>query len=143
MTYGRLLSITKGLLIGDNTLPTDNDVLIGLVEYAFYNVAVKAQALHLMTLNRNKDILRLSEGDYLMRVPKLPSAPDDVLDIDNELGYPTARFIASFISKEKAMLHLAEAERLINDYNGKVYEIMDSMRIQDEEANCGLQQLTK
>lgn len=137
MTYGRLLSITKGLLTGDNTLPTDNDVLVGLVEYAFYNIAVKAQALHLMTMNRNKDILRMSEGDYLMRTPKLPVELEDKLDIDNELGYPAARFIASFISKEKAMIHLAEADRLINDYNGKVYEIMESMQLQ-EDGSCDL-----
>ena len=143
MTYGRLLAITKGLLTGDNTLPVDNEVLLGLLEYAFYNVSVKAQSLHLMTMNRSKEILRLSEGDYLMRLPKLPGVEGDILDIDDELGFPTARFIASFISKDRGGIHVAEANRLINDYNGKVYEIMDSMRIQNEEAECGLQQTFK
>lgn len=138
MTYSRMLSITKGLLTGDNTLPNDRDVLDGLLSYAFYKVSTTAQSLHLMTLSRSNSILRLSEGDYLMRNPSMPEDLDDILDIDDELCFPVARYIASFISKDKGGVHAAEANRLIIDYNGKVYEIMESMNKNTEDGSCGL-----
>ena len=42
------------------------------------------------------------------------------IDIDEELCYPLARYIASFISREKMAYHVAEAENLIRKYNSKV-----------------------
>lgn len=132
MQYKRLLALTKGLLTGDNTLPTDGDTLEGLLSYAFYQVAVKAQSMHLMTLHRKNGIIRLGEGDYLLRTPDIPEALTDDLDIDEELCYPTARYLASFVSKDKSTIHILEAERLINDYNGKVYEIMDAIKVNEK-----------
>jgi len=141
MQYKRLLALTKGLLTGDVTLPTDQDVLEGLLSYAFYMVATKAQSLHLMTLYRKNPILRLSEGDFLMRVPNLPEKEIDDLDIDEELCYPLARYLASFVSKDKGGIHVNEAIRLINDYNGKVYEIMDTITLTKDKGDYGLLQL--
>jgi len=134
MQYKRLLALTKGLLVGDVALPSDQEVLEGLLSYAFYMVSTKAQSLHLMTLHRKKPILRLSEGDFLMRIPDLPQALTDDLDIDEELCYPLARYLASFISKEKGAIHVMSANALINDYNGKVYEIMDAIKVSDERG---------
>jgi hypothetical protein len=128
MTLKLLKSVVKGLMLGDNNPPTDNDTFIGLLAYAYNMIGNKTESFHLLTLNRKQDILRIAGGDYFMRVPNLPTADTDELDIDNELGFITARFICSMISKDKAQLHMAMAEELIRDYNGKVYQILEQIQ---------------
>lgn len=128
MTYGRVKSITKALLISDNVLTKDADELLGLLEYAFQFVSNKAEALHLLTMNKDAYINRLAAGDWLSRKPELPTADSDELDIDHELCFAVARYMASLVSKLKPQIHEAEAIKIINDYNSKVYQIMEVAR---------------
>lgn len=130
MTYGRLKSLISGLLVGDNLLPNDPNVLKELVAYALLTVANKADSLHLMTLSTTDDVLRLAQGDYLIRMPITPSLDDDLLDIDEELAPAVARFIASYISREKGGIHAEAANRIILDYNAKTYEIIEQMQLE-------------
>lgn len=127
MTYAVLKFVTAGLLTGDNKLPTDEDVLLGLVGYALTTVATTADSLHLMTLSTDVDVLRLAQGDYLIRRPVSPILPTDELDIDEELGFAVARLLAGMVSKEKGGIHNQAATRIILDYNSKVFEIIDQM----------------
>ncbi len=132
MKYKVLQNVTTGLLTGDVLLPNDEDVMLGLLEMAFSELANKAEALHLMTLDKNSDFNRMAQGDYLMRTPELPKSGSDVLDIDHELCFALARIIASYVSREKGGIHKSEAIKLINDYNGKVYELLETVSIDPE-----------
>lgn len=127
MTYKVFKSITTGLLTGDNVLPADAEVLQGLVQYALTTVATQADSLHLMTLSTTANVLRLSQGDYLIRIPEIPELDTDVMDIDEELNFAVARYLASYISRDKGGIHVNAAERIIKDYNAKTYEITDQM----------------
>ena len=109
MTLALLKNVVKGLMIGDNNPPTDNGIFIGLLAYAFNMIGNKTESFHLLTLNRRQELLRMASGDYFMRVPELPVADTDDLDIDNELGFVAARFICSMISKDKAAMHISMA----------------------------------
>lgn len=128
MTYKLLKSTVAGLLTGDNVLPEDQDVMLGLLGMAFSEVATHANAMRLITLNRDSDISRYAGGDYYFRYPAMPSVDDEELDIDNELGYPTARFIASYVSDKKMLMHKGEAMRLIREYNSKVAELLTAVK---------------
>ena len=135
MTYQFLQNITTGLLTGDNKLPTDDDVLLSLLSYALTTVATKADSLHLMTLSTEVEVLRLGQGDYLIRRPNLPLSVYDTIDIDEELGFAVARLIASMVSKEKGGIHVQAADRMILDYNAKVYEIIHQMQLEAQVEN--------
>ena len=137
MTFKELKSIVKGLMLGDNVLPNDNDVIKGLLGYAYNMIGNKAEALHLMTLDRSGDILRLASGDYVMRIPELPENDESILDIDHELGYVAARYIASLISKDKGMFHQQMGDQLILDYNHKVYQVLERAQAELDELNPG------
>ena len=143
MTYGTLKTITIGLLTGDTKLPAEADVVLGLLSYAITTVATKADSLHLMTLSTDVDVLRLAQGDYLIRRPNLPVIDSDELDIDDELGFALARLMAGMLSKSKGGIHVQAADRIILDYNAKVYEIIHQMQseildedIQDDCSTC-------
>jgi hypothetical protein len=127
MTYKLLKNVVKGLMTGDNNPPNDNDTMLGLLAYAYNMIGNKTESFHLLTLNRKQDLLRMASGDYFMRVPDLPTVDDDELDIDSELGFVAARYICSMLSKDKEAVHTAKAEELIRDYNGKVYQILQSI----------------
>ncbi len=134
MTYAMLKNLTAGLLTGDNVLPSDGDVLLGLLEYALTTTAMKADSLHLMTLSTTANILRLAQGDYLIRNPELPASDTDEIDIDDELIFAVARFIASYLSREKGGIHVQAANRIILDYNAKTYEITEQMQLEAEQV---------
>lgn len=125
-----LKSLTAGLLTGDNVLPTDEAVLQSLVGYALTTVATQADSLHLMTLSTTADVLRLAQGDYLIRVPLLPEDDVDVVDIDEELAPAVSRYVASYLSRDKGGIHVNAAKRIILDYNSKTYEIIDQMELE-------------
>lgn len=136
MTFKALKILTSGLLIGDNKFnKDDNETAIGLLSLAFNMIQNKAESLHLMTKNQNEDILRTAAGDHLSRVPDLPQFDDDELDIDHELCFVAARYIASFLSKEKTFMHEKAAEDLIVQYNGKVNALLESIAI-DEKGDA-------
>lgn len=140
MTYGKLKVLLKGLLVGDTMVPNDNETLLALLEYSFTLISDKAEALHLLTLNETEDISRFATGEYLMRTPKLPKNDEDELDIDHELCYVVARYMASMISKEKIALHEQKANEGILTYNGKVYQILETLTLKKKEQENGLQQ---
>ena len=135
MTYGLFKAITTGLLTGDTVLPQNSDVLKGLMQYALTTVATQADSLHLMTLSTTVDVLRLAQGDYLIRMPVPPVVDTDLLDIDDELAFAVARYLASYVSKEKGGIHVQAADRIIKDYNAKTYEITEQMQTEALAAN--------
>lgn len=134
MTYGSLKNLTTGLLIGDNILPKDDAIVKALLMYAFNMIADKAEALHLLTLSKTDDIYRFATGEFLMRLPKLPENDEDELDIDEELCYVAARYIAAMISKERAEIHQQFGDDGILKYNGKVYQILETLT---KVPDCG------
>jgi hypothetical protein len=137
MTYGRCKSLASALLAGDNKLTKNDDELLGLLEYAFHFVGSKAEALHLLTMNRTDNINRKAAGDWLSRFPELPADDEDELDIDHELCFAVARYIAASISKNKPQVHENEAMKIINDYNSKVSEILaDAIVTEGGDCDC-------
>lgn len=132
MTYRQLKSLTRVLLTGDNKLTDKEDELQVLVAYAYDKVATEADALKLFTTKSTGTILRQGPGNTFIRKPDLPVTDEDELDIDDELGYPTARFIASFVSRDKGGVHVAEAKNLIKSYNHKVQAYMESLEQKGE-----------
>ena len=130
MTYGGLKSLVTGLLIGDNAIPKDDAVMKSLLSYAFDMIANKAEALRLMTMNSTEEIVRLGPGEYLVRKPNLPTLDTDELDIDHELCFVAARYIAAMLSKEKIKIHQDYGDDGILRYNGKVYQILEKVEIE-------------
>jgi len=130
MTYATIKSLVTGLLTGDNVLPSDEAVLQSLFSYALTTVATQADSLHLMTLSTTADVLRLAQGDYLIRMPVTPTLDADLIDIDEELTFAVARYVASYVSREKGGIHVQAADRIIKDYNAKTYEIIDQMQLE-------------
>ena len=130
MTYAMLKNLTSGLLLGDNLLPADDAVLLPLVTYALNTVAMQAESLHLMTLSTTADVLRLSQGDCLIRNPVPPAVDTDEVDIDDELIFAVARYLASYVSREKGGIHVNAADRIIKDYNAKTAEIIEQMQLE-------------
>jgi hypothetical protein len=126
MTYRMFQSIVKGLMLGDNNPPVDQDIYTGLLYYAYHMVGNKAESFHLLTLNRKGDLLRMATGDYFLRRPTLPTTLDDELDLDEELCFAAARFFCSMLSDDKT--HLLEGEEIIRNYNEKVYQIFEEIK---------------
>ena len=130
MTYEMFKNLTAGLLTGDNVLPDEPKVLLGLLQYALTTVAMQADSLHLMTLSTAGDVLRLGHGDYLVRMPRLPEDDVDHLDIDEELVPAVARYMASYISDKKGGIHVQAADRIIKDYNAKTWSILEEQELE-------------
>lgn len=130
MTYGGLKSLITGLLVGDNVIPKDDAVMKSLLSYAFDMIANKAEALRLLTMNSTEEIVRLGPGEYLVRKPNLPEIDTDELDIDHELCFVAARYIAAMLSKEKIKIHQDYGDDGILRYNGKVYQILEKVEIE-------------
>lgn len=63
----------------------------------------------------------------------------DELDIDQELGFVAARYMAAMLSKDKIAIHQQYAEDGILKYNGKVYQILEKINndsVECEETDC-------
>ena len=142
MTYGGLKSLVTGLLIGDNVIPKDDVIFKSLLSYAFDMIANKAEALRLMTMNSTEDIVRLGPEEYLVRKPNLPELDTDELDIDHELCFVAARYIAAMLSKEKIKIHQDYGDNGILRYNGKVWQILEKVKEEEykinQEQGCAL-----
>lgn len=132
MTYGSLKNLVTGLLIGDNVIPKDDAVFKSLLAYAYSMIADKAEALHLLTLNKKDNINRFATGEFLMRNPEMPTEDASELDIDEELCFAVARYIASMLSKEKTAMHQKYGDDIILKYNGKVYQILENLTKEPE-----------
>jgi len=128
MTYGNLKNLVRALLIGDQTLTKNEAEILVLVEYAFDKVANEADALKLFTedVAANR-ILRSGPGRQFVRKPALPTNDADEMDIDNELCFAVARYICSFVSREKGGIHINEAGNLIRAYNNKVATYFENL----------------
>lgn len=128
MTYSTLKSLVSALLIGDNTLTKNNDEVLALLDYAYDKIANETDAMKLFTEDSaSYKILRQGPGRQYIRRPALPTEDTDVLDIDHELGFVAARFICSFVSREKFNMHVNEAQNLIRLYNGKVATFFENL----------------
>lgn len=127
MTYGALKSLTKALLTGDHVLTNNEDELLALLSYAYDKIATEADALKLFTSDKSARIQRLGPGNNFVRMPNMPETDSDELDIDHELCFPTSRYIASFISKDKGGIHVNEAQGLIRAYNTKVQAYIEAL----------------
>lgn len=128
MTYSNLKYLCKALLIGDNVLTKDNNEVLVLLSYAFDKIANEADALKLFTASTtDEQILRQGPGNTYIRKPSLPVDDDDELDIDDELCFVAARYICSFVSREKGGIHVNEAMTLIRAYNHKVQVFLENL----------------
>lgn len=128
MTYSNLKYLCKALLIGDNVLTNDNNEVLVLLSYAYDKIANETDALKLFTATASDEqILRQGPGGIYVRKPKLPENDSDELDIDDELCYVAARYICSFVSREKGGIHVNEAMTLIRAYNQKVQVFLENL----------------
>ena len=134
MKYKELKVLVSALLVGDNRITSNEAELKSLLMLAFNDIASRAQSLRLMTKSMNKEVLRGSVGDYLTRYPELPENDESVLDMDKDLCFAAARFIASYVSKNKPAVHVEEGEKMIRLFNGKVNSMIESIQV-DEEGN--------
>lgn len=132
MTYRALKYVATGLLTGDTKLPKEEDILKALLGMAYNYVSNKCTVLNLMTLDKSAEIHRLALGQYLQRKPEIPVTDDDELDVDDDLGYVVASLLASYVSAEKIKIHYTRAEDGIRDYNAKVTELIESMKLQED-----------
>lgn len=134
MTYAQFTSLCKGLLVGDNAIPIDPEVQLALFSYASDKVANEADALKLFTASKSDGIVRSGPGNSYVRQMEMPSIVSGkvlesfIIDLDDELCYPLARYFVSFITKEKMAYHVAEAENLIRIYNSKVESYMSRLK---------------
>ena len=126
MIYKELKILTKGLLSSDFPLPEDDEAVKALLGMAYSYIADKCQVLNLQTEDKSAMIQRLGRGKFLVRVPELPEADEDELDIGHELGYAAASLVASYISEKKAGIHQSRADDWIRSYNAKVDEFIES-----------------
>ena len=134
MKYKELKVLVSALLVGDNKITSNEAELKSLLMLAFNDIASRAQSLRLMTKSMNKEVLRGSVGDYLTRYPELPENDESELDMDKDLCFAAARFIASYVSKNKPAVHAEEGEKMIRLFNGKVNSMIESIQV-DEEGN--------
>ena len=75
----------------------------------------------------DNQIVRQGPGNLYIRMPRLPENDSDVLDVDDELCFAAARYICSFVSREKNAIHLSEAQRIIRMYNNKVQTFFENL----------------
>ena len=127
MTYGELKTLTSVLLIGDTKLPDDTSVL-ALVRLNLYNIAMEAEALSLITNTLDSKTIRKAtpKGLYVRR-PEDPVDDGDVIDLDYELSFALAQYIASQLSKAKASTFKQDARQIITNYNTKVYDVLNDV----------------
>ena len=135
MTYGMMKSLTRALLIGDNQLTQDNDEMLALLSYAYNKVATESDAMRLWTDDPTLVILRTGPGNSYIRTPTMPMSDSDEMDIDDELGFPVCRYVASFVSRDRGGIHVNEAKALIRAYNEKVQAYMEFVGQQGEIAD--------
>ena len=128
MTYKDFKHLVEALLIGDVTLTKNDEEILMLLRYAFERIANEADALKLFTTeNPDEQIVRNGPGRLFVRMPRIPEMEDEELDLDEELCFAAARYVCSFISKEKIDIHLREASRIINSYNQKVQTFFETL----------------
>jgi len=129
VTWDVLQKLTGAFLSGDNTMASDETVRLILLEEALHIVASKAETLTLETTDEALYVLRQgSAGDdnVFIRIPETPVDGNSIIDIDRLLIPAVARYMASFVSREKMEWHEKKAEDIINIFNNKVYHYRDN-----------------
>lgn len=129
MTYGTLKNLTQGFLTGDTKLSNEPGVIIALVQMALHEAATNGNSLELLTDTPTVDTLRMGPGGFYIRNATLPDADEDVMDIETELCFAVARYIASYVSREKMEFHAKEATRIILNFNSKVDEVQQTAQL--------------
>lgn len=132
MTYANLKLTTRALLSSDFPLPKEDEAVKALLNMAYKYVANKCQVLNLQTEDKSALITRLGRSGMLVRLPDLPTADSDELDIDDDLGYAVCSLIASYLSEKKAKMHQFRADEIIRDYNAKVDEFIETYKTSSE-----------
>ena len=122
MTYGDLKAQVSMLLTSDNVLTNDSAKLLASLKFAYIEIADMATPLKWLTLSKGGNIMRQGPGNYFVRMPSMPTADAEELDIDSELVPAVARMIASYIAKEvnTKEYHRSKAELLMKRYDSKV-----------------------
>jgi len=138
MTFGYFKDLTTGLLRGDNALPKEDNLVIPLLEKAFLKITSRTDVLRVMTLNKDVGVLRTTGSDYIVRFPTLPSNNDDTLDIDHELAFAAASYVASYLSNNNKKYHTQEAEEVIELYMTKVDKILKDIGYDRETQTCNV-----
>jgi hypothetical protein len=121
MKWLRLQKLVEALLTGDHTLVKDAEVRLALLEYALEQTAEMGDSLVLYREGEEHKInsLRQSGNGYIVRAT-LPERDDDIIDIDQGLTFAVARFMASYVSKEKFSLHEKRAIDIVQMHNNKL-----------------------
>lgn len=134
MTWGHLQTLVSSLLVDNITLHKEHNRRIALLDYALNEVAHRATALRLQTTDiTSNNAIKIDYTEiYYTRKPVLPESDDDIIDIDNDLCYPVARFMASFITitsgnPYESKVHKDEAIHMINRYNDNLEAIKDAL----------------
>lgn len=135
MTYLELQEATTVLLIADTVLPADPGLLQALVRMNLHRLAMDAEAINLMTRRRTPAVLRKAapKGWYI-RIPDTPIDPTDLLDLDEQLCYVLANYIASSLSRNNAAKLLSDAKMGVIDYNSKVYDIISDIEKSEDDT---------
>ena len=124
MNWTRLQALVEALLSGDHTLVVNEEARVALLAYAYEEVSNLSEVL---TNERDGDgvnQVRVTTIGHVKR-PDLPSNGDSAIDVDYGLCFAVARFMASYVSKEKFSIHREAAIEIINTYNRKVYSSKD------------------
>ncbi len=136
MTYKRLKEAVRGLLIGDNDLPmneegnVDESRMAALLEMAYIELSSKCTGLRQLTEEvGDNSILREGPGGTYLRIPTLPSSDGEVLDIDNELAPAVARILASYITKNREARHQKALAAILASYEAKVIRYVEQNAI--------------
>ena len=132
MTYANLKLTTRALLSSDFPLPNEDEAVKALLNMAYKYIANKCQVLNLQTEDKSALITRLGRSGMLVRLPDLPTADSDELDIDDDLGYAVCSLIASYLSEKKFQMHQFRADEIIRDYNAKVDEFIETYKTSSE-----------
>ena len=122
MTYGRLKNLTTVILSGDSIVPDSDAETSALLQYALEEIGTRGYSEKLTVplqdgLPEGREAMSLSIENKIVLRPLLPTSDDDIIDIDEGLCYPLARFMASVISIEKMEYHRNIAFKEIEAYN--------------------------
>jgi len=130
MTYKKMKDLSSIMLSGDMSFPDNEAEATVLLQYALEEIGLTAYSEKLIV----KDIPELTTGREIMDImpdgkvklrPMLPTSDDDIVDIDEGLCYPVARFMASVISMEKMEYHRNIAFKEVEKYNKRFISISE------------------
>ena len=149
MTYKELKDLTAGIGSGDFVMIPKSEInnpdaearLLQLLKLALYQVAMSANSLRLTTTNKEFTRVRGLTNDTFIREPKIPEGENkngQIIDIDHELGYAVAYYLASLKSKSRPEYFKQEAMNIIEDYNTKIALDMENITLNKENKVCTL-----